>query len=231
MGRWIRRHFDLRLGRPRCLRPISLRKKKKPSNKKSFGASGLRIGAPQKRRSNDNRSKAPFLGLWKMRPEPRNGTWLEWEPVGTGPAQHLQEQARICNREVQFDFIFTSRLYSSFRIQLVTGSGRMVFQDLFQLHGQEVNQIHKSYLHSRLNIHLLLSATTCLGAPTSCDFCDCHIVDRRNRGAPRHDNALPHRDLRARWRIAHDMRFRTAMSSWGLRAKNHSSVTRKRGYN
>ena len=53
--------LDLRLGRPRFLPQIA----PKPFKIRGFGASGLKIGAPQKRRLNDHGSNAPFSALWQ----------------------------------------------------------------------------------------------------------------------------------------------------------------------
>ena len=40
-----------------------------------FGASGLKIGAPQKRRFNDHGSNAPFSALWVFDPETTRIAW------------------------------------------------------------------------------------------------------------------------------------------------------------
>ena len=59
MGCWIRGRWIRVWGAP-DFGPKSLQN---PSNK-GFGASGLKIGAPQKRRFDDHRSNAPFSALW-----------------------------------------------------------------------------------------------------------------------------------------------------------------------
>ena len=47
-----------------------------------------------------------------------------------------------------------------------------------------------------------------------CDFCDCdaHRGPQKSQRFPRQEKAMLHCDLRVRWKVARDLRFRAAIS-------------------
>ena len=57
-----------------------------------------------------------------------------------------------------------------------------------------------------------------------CDFCDCdaHPRPQKSQRFPRQEKAMLHCDLRVRWKVASDLRFRAAISEpevpsfWGI---------------
>ena len=59
VGRWTRGRWICVFGAPQIFAPNH----SETSQNKGFGASGLKIGAPQKRRFNDHASNAPFSAL------------------------------------------------------------------------------------------------------------------------------------------------------------------------
>ena len=98
---------------------------------------------------------------------------------------------------------------------LIIGNDRSSLPEKDQL-GQGKEMIPNAWHGIMSRRHVLKAVKrTEIAESFFCDFCDCDapIADPRNRERfLKQEKAMPHCDLRVRWKVASDLRFRAAIS-------------------